>query len=100
MVAASVVFGPPFAAGARHIGPNFESRGIRTDLDGSKAFLELGLSASQRVEMMSIINRYENQRETLRNSIAEAEGNVTAVLHAEQFNEEHTRRAFREGIHS
>jgi protein CpxP len=93
MMAVSVVFALAFVAEARPFGPN---RGTRSDLGGLKAFLQLKLSDSQQVDMMNILNKYQTDRESLRNSIMEARKNLSAVLRAEKFNNEHARKAFRE----
>jgi Spy/CpxP family protein refolding chaperone len=93
MVAVLMVFALAFAAEARPFGPN---RGIRPVLGGLKAFLQLKLSDSQQVHMMNILNKYETDRESLRNSIMEVRKNLSAILHAEKFNNEHARKAFRE----
>jgi Spy/CpxP family protein refolding chaperone len=93
MVAVSMIFILAFAAEARPFGPK---RGIRPDLGGLKAFLQLKLSDSQQVHMMNILNKYETDRESLRNSMMEARKNLSAILHAEKFNNEHARKAFRD----
>lgn len=93
MVAFSMVYALALAAEARPFGPN---RGIRPDLGGLKAFLQLKLSDSQQMQMMNILNKYQTDRESLRNSIMEARKNLSAVLRAEKFNNEHARKAFRE----
>ena len=94
MVAFSMVYALALAAEARPFGPN--RGGIRPDLGGLKAFLQLKLSDSQQMQMMNILNKYQTDRESLRNSIMEARKNLSAVLRAEKFNNEHARKAFRE----
>jgi Spy/CpxP family protein refolding chaperone len=96
MVAGSMVVALAFAAEARPFGPNPKSRAIKGELGGLRAFLELKLSDSQQVAMVNIINKYQNERQTLRNSIMGARKNLSAVLQAEQFNEEDARKAFKE----
>jgi len=46
--------------------------------------------------MMNIINKYQPEREGLRNRMMEARRNLRAVLRAEPFNEGGARKAFRE----
>ena len=97
MVAVSMVFvfAATFVAEARPFGPNVKTRGMRSGLGGLRAFLELKLSDSQQAEMMNIVNKYRNERESLRNSIAETRKDLSTVLQAAQLNEEDARKAFR-----
>ena len=46
--------------------------------------------------MMNIINKYQPEKEGLRNRMMEARRNLRAVLRAESFNEGEARKAFRE----
>ena len=96
MVAVSMVLALAFAAEARPLGPGHKGRGMRGDLGGLKTLLELKLSDTQQAEMMNIVNKYQKERESLRSSSMEARKNLSAVLRAEQFNEEQARKAFRE----
>jgi Spy/CpxP family protein refolding chaperone len=96
MVVGSMIFALAFAAEGKPFDHHLKSRAIRGDLGGLRAFLELKLSDSQQGAMMNIINKYQNERQTLRNSIMETSKNLSVVLQAEQFNEEHARKAFRE----
>jgi len=86
VAAISVVFALAFAAEARPFGPK----------RGMKCFLELKLSEAQQGEMMNIINKYQPEREGLRDRMMEARRNLRAVLRAEPFNEGEARKAFRE----
>jgi Spy/CpxP family protein refolding chaperone len=63
---------------------------------GLKGFLELNLSEAQQGEMMNIINKYQPEKEGLRNRMMEVRRNLRAVLRAESFNEGEARKAFRE----
>ena len=93
VAAISVVFALAFAAEARPFGPK---RGMKSGLVGLKGLLELKLSEAQQGEMMNIINKYQPEREGLRNRMMEARRNLRAVLRAEPFNEGGARKAFRE----
>jgi Spy/CpxP family protein refolding chaperone len=93
VAAVSMAFALAFAAEARPFGPK---RGMKSGLGGLKGFLELKLSEAQQGEMMNIINKYQPEREGLRNQMMEARRNLRAVLHAEPFNEGEARKAFRE----
>jgi len=93
VAAVSMAFALAFAAEARPFGPN---RGMKSGLGGLKGFLELKLSEAQQGEMMNIINKYQPEKEGLRNRMMEAGRNLRAVLRAEPFNEGEARKAFRE----
>ena len=93
VAAVSMAFALAFAAEARPFGPK---RGMKSGLGGLKGFLELKLSDAQQVEMMNIINKYQPEREGLRDRMMEARRNLRAVLHAEPFNEAEARKALRE----
>jgi protein CpxP len=93
VAAVSMAFALAFAAEARPFG---HKRGMKSGLGGLKGFLELKLSEAQQGEMMKIINKYEPDREGLRNGMMEARRNLRAVLRAEPFNEGAARKAFRE----
>ena len=96
MVAGTMLVALAFAAEARPFGPNPKSRATRGGLGGLRAFLELKLSDSQQAAMMNIINKYQSERQTIRNSIMGARKNLSAVLQAAQLNEEDARKAFKE----
>ncbi len=89
----SVLFALALPAEARPFGPK---RGMGPGLGGLKAFLELKLSESQQGVMMNIIDKYQPEREDLRNRMMEARRNLRAVLRTEPFNEGDARKAFGE----
>ena len=93
VVAVSMAFALAFTAEARPFGPK---RGMKAGLVGLKDFLELKLSAGQQEEMLNILNKYQPEREGLRNRMMESRKNLRAVLRAEPFNEGEARKAFRE----
>lgn len=93
VVAVSMAFALAFAAEARPFG---RKPGIKSGLWGLKGLLELKLSAAQQEEMLNIINKYQPEREGLRNRMMESRRNLRAVMHAEPFNEGEARKAFRE----
>ena len=76
----------------RHHGPDsMPGHGIRC----LKTMLQLDLSDSQKSKMLSIIEKYENERESLKRSLREARGDFTRVLETETFNEDEVRNALR-----
>jgi Spy/CpxP family protein refolding chaperone len=96
MVAGLMVVAVVFAAEARPFGPNPQKWGMRSGFGGLKAFLELKLSEPQQMEMMNIITKYQSEREDLRNRMIGSRKSLKTVLHAENFNEDDARKAFRE----
>jgi len=93
VAAISVALALAFAAEARAFGPK---RGMKSGLGGLKGFLELKLSEAQQGEMMNILNKYQPEREGLRDRMMEAGRNLRALLRAEPFNEGEARKSFRE----
>jgi Spy/CpxP family protein refolding chaperone len=98
MVVVSMVFifSAAFVAEARPFGPHVQKRGMGLGLAGLRAFHDLKLSDTQLESIINIIDKYQSQRDTFRNSMVEVRENLRAVLQAEQFNEEDARKAFRE----
>jgi Spy/CpxP family protein refolding chaperone len=96
VVSMVLVFAAAFAAEARPFDPHKQKRGMGFGLGGLRAFHDLNLSDAQQESITNIINQYQNQRETLRNSMIEARKSLRVVLQAEHFNEEDARTAFRE----
>ena len=77
----------------RHHGPDsMVGPGIR----GLKTMLQLDLSDSQKSKMLSIIEKYETERESLRRSLREARGDFTRIFETETFNEDEVRKALRQ----
>jgi Spy/CpxP family protein refolding chaperone len=90
------VFSAVIVVEARPFGPHMQKRGMGFGFTGLRAFHDLQLSDTQQESVTNIINQYQDQRETLRNSMVEARKNLRVVLQAEHFNEEDTRKAYRE----
>jgi Spy/CpxP family protein refolding chaperone len=84
------------SAEARPYGPHMQKRGMGPGSAGLRAFHDLKLSDAQQESITKIINQYQDQRETLRDSMVMARRNLRVVLQAELFNEEEARKAFRE----
>ena len=77
---------------ARHHGPP----GIMgPGFHGLKTLIQLNLSGPQQSKILSIIEKYENERESLRESLREARKGLARVLEAEQVNEDEIRSALR-----
>ena len=98
MVVASMVlvFAAALGVEARPYGPHMKKRGMGSGVTGLRAFHDLKLTDAQQEAITNIINTYQDQRGSLRNSMAEARKKLRVVLQAEQFNEEDARKAYRE----
>ena len=76
---------------ARHHGPP----GIMgPGFHGLKTLIQLNLSGPQQSRILSIIEKYENERESLRESLREARKGLARVLEAEQVDEDEIRSAW------
>jgi len=62
---------------------------------GLKTMIQLDLSDSQKSKILSIIEKYENERESLKRRLREAREEFTGVLESETFNEGEVREALR-----
>lgn len=60
-----------------------------------KTIIQLDLSDSQKSKIMSIIEKYENERAGLKESLREARKNLSRVLEAEPADEKQIRSALR-----
>jgi Spy/CpxP family protein refolding chaperone len=70
--------------------------GPRDGFIGLKTLLELKLSDSQEAELLDIITKYQNDRKEVMDSLKAAGKKLSTIVHAEEFNEEDVRKAFRE----
>jgi Spy/CpxP family protein refolding chaperone len=62
---------------------------------GLKTMIQLDLSDSQKLKVMSILEKYENERASLKQSLREERHSLIKLLKAEQFNEDEIRSALR-----
>jgi Spy/CpxP family protein refolding chaperone len=62
---------------------------------GLKTIIQLDLSDSQKLKIMSILEKYENERESLKESLGEERQSLVKLLKADQFNEDEIRSALR-----
>ena len=63
-----------------------------------KTIIQLDLSDSQKLKIMSIIEKYENETASLKQSLREARKNLTRVLETEQADEDQIRTALRQAV--
>ena len=68
-------------------------RGFR--LMGLKTFMELNLSDSQRSQVLNILEKYQRGRQDTLDGLLEARKHLSTVIHAEEFNEDDVRKAYR-----
>ena len=69
------------------------TRGFR--LPGLKTFIELDLSDSQKSQVLNILEKYQRPRQDTLDSLLEARKHLATVTHAEEFNEDDVRKAYR-----
>jgi Spy/CpxP family protein refolding chaperone len=69
------------------------TRGFR--LPGLKTFIELNLSDSQKSQVLNILEKYQRERQDTLDSLLEARKHLSTVTHAEEFNEDDVRKAYR-----
>ena len=96
IAAVSMVLALAWGVQARPFGAGSRDRAPGAAIGGLKAILELRLSADQQAQLISIIDKYEDEKDGLSSRMMEARKKVAAVLKAETFNEEDAREAFRE----
>ena len=82
-------------AGAKSFGPGNPSRNFGWGLTGLKTFIELNLSETQKTEVLRIIDKYQDKRQSTREKLREARENLRNALKSEQFNEDGVRTAYR-----
>jgi len=89
-------FAGAVALEAGHFGRHHGAPGIMgPGFHGLKTIIQLDLSDSQKLKIMSILKKYENERAGLKESLREARKNLTRVLETEQADEDQIRSALR-----
>ena len=83
-------------AGAKSFGPGNHFQNFGRGLPGLKTFIELNLSETQKTEVLSIIDKYQDMRQSTREKLREARENLRNALKSEQFNEDGVRTAYRQ----
>ncbi len=63
---------------------------------GLKTMIQLDLSDSQKLEMMSILEKYHNETANLKESLKETRKNLARVLNTDQADEDQIRSALRQ----
>ncbi len=83
-------------AGAKSFGPGNHFRNFGSGLSGLKTFIDLDLSETQKTEVLSIIAKYQDKRQSTRETLRETRVNLRNAMKSEQFNEDGIRTAYRE----
>ena len=85
------------AVEAGRFGRHHGFRGIMgPGFHGLKTMMQLDLSDSQKSEIMSILEKYDNETATLKESLRETRKNLARVLNTEQVDENQVRSALRQ----
>lgn len=96
MIAVSITLVLAVAAQARHFGHGGKGPGFGPGVwGGMRTFLQLNLTDAQQTKMTGILNKYESERESLREAMNGAHKTMGLLRDAEQFNEQDVRQAFR-----
>lgn len=92
----TIFFTGAVAVEADRFGRHHHPSGIMgPEFCGLKTIIQLDLSDSQKLRIMSIIEKYENERASLKESLRKARKNLTRVLETEQADEDQIRSALR-----
>jgi Spy/CpxP family protein refolding chaperone len=92
----TVFFAGAVTAEAGRYGRHQGATGVMAPgLHGLKTMIQLDLSDSQKLKIMSILEKYENQGASLKERLREARNNLTTVLKTEQADEDQIRSALR-----
>lgn len=92
----TIVFAGAVAVEAGHFGRHHGLHSMMgPGIHGLKTLIQLNLSDSQKSQILSIIEKYENERESIERSLSEARENFTRVLEPDPFNEDEVRNALR-----
>ncbi len=84
------------AVKAGRFGRHHDPSGIMgPEFRGLKTIIQLDLSDSQELKIKSILEKYENERASLKESLREARKNLISVLETEQPDEDQIRSALR-----
>jgi Spy/CpxP family protein refolding chaperone len=94
--AAVIILAVALAAKAGGFGPDFPGRDMGPGLMGLEKLLELNLSDSQETELLTILHKYKDEIERVRNRSIAASKKLATVIHTEEFDENELRKAFRE----
>ena len=95
----TLVLAAAFGVEAMHSGRPPGSCGLMgPGLAGLKTLIELNLSDSQQSVILSIIEKYEKDREKTLSSLREARRNLWTALQATEVNEERIRDAYRQAV--
>lgn len=83
-------------AGAKSFGPGNHFQNFGGGFAGLKTFIELNLSETQKSDVMSVLNDYEDKRESTREKLREATGSLANAMQSEEINENAIKTAYRQ----
>ena len=90
----TVFFATPVVVEAGRFGRHHGQFGVMgPELYGLKTFIQLKLTPEQQSQILGIIEKYDNQRQSLKMSLREARRNLARVLQAEQPDENEIKNA-------
>jgi Spy/CpxP family protein refolding chaperone len=93
----TIVLAGAVAVQAGHYGRRHRPHGMTgSGLHGLKTMIQLNLSDAQKSQILDIIEKYENERQSLKRSLREARRQCASVLENEPFNEAEVRNALRQ----
>ena len=93
----TVFFATPVVAEAGHFGRHHGQFGMMgPEFYGLKTFIQLKLTPEQQSQILGILEKYDNQRQSIKESLREAKRNLARVLQAEQPDENEIRDALRQ----
>ena len=92
----TVFFATPVVVEAGRFGRHHGQFGVMgPELYGLKTFIQLKLTPEQQSQILGILEKYDNQRQSLKMSLREARRNLARVLQTEQPAEDEIRSALR-----
>ena len=90
----TISFAGAVVAEAGHFGRHHEQPGMMgPEFYGLKTMIQLKLTPEQQSQILGIIEKYDNQRQSLKMSLREARRNLARVLQAEQPDENEIKNA-------
>jgi len=95
-LAVAVVLGGALVAAAGVFPGHHRRGGLGVGVMGLKTLIELNLSDSQKNQVLEILDRYQQERRDTAERLLDARKDLATAAHAEEFDENDIRRAFRQ----
>ena len=90
----AIVFAVSSVAMARGFGKSDKGYHSRQGLMGLRTVMELNLSDSQKDQALKIMEKYQNNRAEVRESLIKERDSLRTAIQADEFNEGNTREVF------